>query len=156
MMGKRKRMELILWRHAEAEDAVGGDDMGRVLTKRGRKQAERVGEWLKPRLSDEWLVLASPAMRAVQTAKGLGMDFEEREALVPGASARAVLAEAGWPGRDRPVVIVGHQPTLGEAAAMLMGAADGLAIRKGAAWWFVYKNDEAMLRAVIDAEMLDR
>jgi len=36
-------MELILWRHAEAEDAVGGDDMARALTKHGRKQAERVG-----------------------------------------------------------------------------------------------------------------
>ena len=54
-------MELILWRHAEAEDAIGGDDMGRALSKRGRKQAERVGEWLAARLSDNWLVLSSPA-----------------------------------------------------------------------------------------------
>jgi phosphohistidine phosphatase len=149
-------MELILWRHAEAEDAVGGDDLGRALTKRGRKQAERVGEWLKPRLSDKWLVLASPAKRAVQTAKGLDMDFEERPSLVPGASAKAMLAEAGWPGRDRPVVVVGHQPTLGEAAARLLGVEEGLAIRKAAIWWFVYRNDVAMLRAVIDAEMLER
>ena len=29
-------MELILWRHAEAED--GGDDMKRELTKRGKRQ----------------------------------------------------------------------------------------------------------------------
>ena len=149
-------MELILWRHAEAEDAVGGDDMGRALTKRGRKQAERVGEWLKGRISDEWLVLASPAKRAVQTAKGLDMAFEERPALVPGAAAKVVLAEAGWPDRDRSVVIVGHQPTLGEAAAILLGVDDGLAIRKAAAWWFVHKNGGAMLRAVIDAEMLER
>jgi len=148
-------MELILWRHAEAEDAVAGDDLGRALTKRGRKQADRVGEWLKSRISDEWLVLASPAKRAVQTAKGLGMDFEEREALVPGAAAGTVLAEAGWPEGERPVVIVGHQPTLGEAAALLLGAAEGLSIRKGAAWWFVARGEEALLRAVIDAEALE-
>ncbi len=149
-------MELILWRHAEAEDAVGGDDLGRALTKRGRKQSERVGEWLRARISDEWLVLASPAKRAVQTAKGLDMEFEERNALVPGAAAQAVLAEAGWPDRERPVVIVGHQPTLGEAAALLLGAEEGLAIRKGAIWWFVHRDHGAMLRTVVDAEMLDR
>ncbi len=149
-------MELILWRHAEAEDAMGGDDLARALTKRGKKQAERVGAWLKERISDEWRVLASPARRAVQTAKGLHMAFEERPALAPGAAAKAVLAEAGWPDGDRPVVIVGHQPTLGEVAGILLGTGEGLAIRKAAAWWFVFRNDGAMLRAVVDAEMLER
>jgi len=148
-------MELILWRHAEAEDAVGGDDMGRALTKHGRKQAERVGEWLAKRLSDEWLVLSSPAKRAVQTAKGLERAFEERAALGPDAAPKAVLAEAGWPRSERPVVIVGHQPTLGEVAAALLGAEEGLAIRKGAAWWFTAKGGSVLLRAVVDAEVLE-
>ncbi|HEX7466215.1 MAG TPA: histidine phosphatase family protein, partial [Usitatibacter sp.] len=39
-------MELILWRHAEAEDAGGGGDLARSLTKRGRKQAAKMAEWL--------------------------------------------------------------------------------------------------------------
>ncbi len=147
-------MELILWRHAEAEDLAAGGDLARVLTKRGKKQAERVGEWLRERISDEWLVIASPAKRAVQTAKGLGMEFEERDALAPGASAAAILREAGWPHGKRPVVIVGHQPTLGEAAAKILGMHGDLAIRKAAAWWFVLKEDAVALRCVVDAELL--
>jgi len=149
-------MELILWRHAEAEDAAAGGDLDRALTRHGRKQAERMGEWLRAHLDDDWRVLASPARRAVQTAKGLGMDFEEREALAPGARADAVLREAGWPGAGRPVVIVGHQPTLGEAAARIIGARGGLAIRKGAIWWFAPKGGEALLRCVLDPDLLQR
>lgn len=149
-------MELILWRHAEAEDAVGGDDSGRALTKRGRKQAERMGAWLKARISDDWLVLSSPAKRAVQTAKGLDMRFEECPALGTGATAAAILAEAGWPDGKRLVVIVGHQPTLGEAAALLLGTRGEVAIRKGAVWWFAAKGGEAVLKAVLDPELLER
>lgn len=147
-------MDLILWRHAEAEDLAAGGDLARVLTKRGKKQAERVGEWFRERISDEWRVIASPARRAVQTAKGLGMEFEERDALAPGASAAAILREAGWPHGKRPVVIVGHQPTLGEAAARILGTPGEVSIRKGAAWWFTQKEGAVALRCVIDAELL--
>ncbi len=149
-------MELILWRHAEAEDGGAGGDMARALTKRGKKQAERMGEWLKPRLSDEWRVLSSPATRAVQTAKGLGIEFEEREALGPGASAAAILREAGWPDAKRSVVIVGHQPTLGEAAARILGVRGDVGIRKAAVWWFAARNGESALRCVIDPDLVDR
>ena len=51
-------MELILWRHAEAEDANAQGDFARALTKRGRKQAERIAGWLRPRLEGDWKVLA--------------------------------------------------------------------------------------------------
>ena len=53
------------------------------------------------------------------------------------------------------MVIVGHQPTLGEVAAALLGAEEGLAIRKGAAWWFAEKGGSVLLRAVVDAEVLE-
>lgn len=149
-------MELILWRHAEAEDAAVGGDAARALTKRGRKQAERMGEWLKPRLSDEWRILASPARRAVQTAKGLGLEFEEREALGTAASAASILREAGWPDGKRPVVVVGHQPTLGEVAARLLGTRADIAVRKGAIWWFAAKGGQAVLRCVLDPDLLER
>ncbi len=149
-------MELILWRHAEAEDGGAGGDLARALTKRGRKQAERMGEWLKPRLSEEWRVLSSPAKRAVQTAKGLGVDFEERDALGPGASPAAILHEAGWPQGKRSVLIVGHQPTLGEAAARILGVRGDVGIRKAAIWWFAAKDGQASLRCVIDPDLVDR
>ena len=37
-------MDLILWRHAEAE--VGSDDLARRLTVRGAKQARQMAAWL--------------------------------------------------------------------------------------------------------------
>jgi len=149
-------MELILWRHAEAEDDAAGGDMARALTRRGKKQAERMGEWLAARISDEWLVLSSPAKRAVQTAKGLAMRFEERDALAPGASAAAILREAGWPSGKRPVVIVGHQPTLGEAAAKILGVRGDVGIRKAALWWFAAKDATATLRCVLDPDLVEQ
>jgi phosphohistidine phosphatase len=47
-----------------------------------------------------------------------------------------VLAVAGWPDSREPVLVVGHQPTLGEVSALLL-AGDPLAwsMRKGAVWW---------------------
>ncbi|HSN21199.1 MAG TPA: histidine phosphatase family protein [Usitatibacter sp.] len=149
-------MDLILWRHAEAEDEAAGGDMARALTKRGRKQAERMGEWLRAHVSDDWRVVASPARRAVQTAKGLGLDFEEREALSPGASAADILREAGWPEGRHSVVVVGHQPALGEAAARILGVRGDLGLRKGAIFWFARKGPQTALRCVLDPELLER
>ena len=148
-------MELILWRHADAEDANGKDDNDRELTKKGRKQAERVAAWLSPRIDDDWRILVSPAKRALQTAKPLDRKFEVSEAIGTATSADELLAATGWPGGKRSVLVVGHQPTLGEVAARLLcGDEAGLAVRKGAAWWFVARDGgEAILRAVMDPEL---
>src|SRR5436190_8253506 len=106
-------MELILWRHAEAEDANSGGDLARRLTKKGRKQAERMAQWLDARLEGDWRIVSSPAKRALETVEPLGREFEVKESLSTSATARSVLREAGWPDGDR-VVVVGHQPTFGE------------------------------------------
>ena len=45
-------MDLILWRHAEAEP--GEPDLGRRLTAKGHKQAERMGEWWEDHCDDGW------------------------------------------------------------------------------------------------------
>ena len=63
-------MELILWRHADAED--GSPDMARRLTKKGRKQAEHVAEWLEKRLPNDYVLISSPAVRAREMAEVLG------------------------------------------------------------------------------------
>ena len=147
-------MDLILWRHADAEDANAGGDLARALTKRGRKQSERMGAWLRERIGEDWLVLSSPARRAVQTAQGLGLPFEERPALAPDASVAAVLREARWPDGERPVVVVGHQPTLGEVAAKLLGTREDVAFRKAAAWWFEDRGGRAVLKCVMDPDRL--
>jgi phosphohistidine phosphatase len=149
-------MELILWRHAEAEDPGPGGDFARELTKKGRKQAERMAAWLEPRLEGDWLLLSSPAARAMQTAAALGRDIDARPALDPSARAEAILREAGWPGGDR-VIVVGHQPTLGEVASILLGGPRGdVFVRKGAIWWFATRGGETMLKAVLGPDLADK
>jgi len=132
-------MDLILWRHAEAEP--GDPDLGRRLTSKGLKQAERMAAWLEPRLPDTTRILVSPAARSQQTALALGRKFKVVDEIAPGASAAAVLAAAGWPDGRETVLVVGHQPTLGEVAATLLtGGAAGWSLRKGAVWWLSNRN----------------
>jgi len=143
-------MDLILWRHAEAEDTVPDD--ARELTDRGRKQASRMADWLNPRLPPDIRVLASPAARTRQTAQALGREYDVVQALAPGASAGEVLAAAGWPDAAYPVLIVGHQPTLGQVAMRLLtGQAGDLTVKKGAIWWFQAREREGQMQVVLRA-----
>ena len=147
-------MELILWRHAEAED--GSPDSARKLTARGRRDAERVAKWLAKRLPGKPRVLASPARRAQETASVLARHFETHAALDVGAAPQAILDAAGWPRTDdRPVVIVGHQPSLGAAAMLaLTGKAAPLELGKGALVWLEARDGEILLRAAIAPDLL--
>jgi phosphohistidine phosphatase len=143
-------MELILWRHTEAEDAL--PDLTRELTGRGRKQAARMADWLNPRLPPDIRILVSPATRAVQTAQALGREYEQVPALAPGASAEDVLAAAGWPDAAYPVLIVGHQPTLGQVAMRLLaGQAGDLTIKKGGVWWFQSRDRRGQMQVELRA-----
>ncbi len=127
-------MDLILWRHAEAEP--GEPDLGRGLTAKGVKQAERVAAWLDGHLPDTCRILVSPADRAQQTALALKKKFKTVAELAPGASVATVLGVAGWPDAREPTLIVGHQPTLGEVAAFLLSGDEApWSVRKGAVWW---------------------
>jgi phosphohistidine phosphatase len=152
-------MELILWRHAEAEDPGPKGDFARNLTKKGRKQAERMADWLRPRLEGSWRVIASPAARAIQTVTPLGIDYEVVPGIDPTRSADDLLRAAGWPDGDK-VIAVGHNPTFGEVAARLVGGGEReVPFRKGAIWWFATRERagrmETVLKAVMAPEMLD-
>ncbi len=151
-------MELILWRHADAQDGPVDDE--RELTDKGRRQAARMAKWLRPRLEGKWKVLASPAARARQTADALGCPYETCLTLGPLETEDALLRVAGWPGGDCNVVVVGHQPTFGRVAARLLSGRHGhLTIKKGAAWWFSSRIDgedgrgETVLRAVLSPDL---
>jgi phosphohistidine phosphatase len=127
-------LDLILWRHAEAEP--GEPDMGRRLTAKGLKQAERMAAWLDQHLPDTCRVLVSPADRAQQTALALERKFKTLDDLAPGATVERVLAASGWPDSREAVLVVGHQPTLGEVAAYLLSGEPAYwSIKKGAVWW---------------------
>ncbi len=145
--------ELLLWRHADAED--GGPDSGRALSKKGLKQARQVALWLKPRLPDGCLILASPAKRAQQTATALELPYATDQRIGVHASAADIMAAAGWPRRKGAVLVVGHQPTLGRVAASLIaGEPADWAVRKGALWWFSSRTGAAILRAVVSPDLL--
>lgn len=149
-------MDLILWRHAQAEDGL--PDLGRALTPRGAKDAARVGAWLRERLPGGTVtVLCSPATRTRQTAEALGLDYRVVEALAPGATARAAIAAIGWPdGGVRTVIVVGHNPWIGEVAARLVSGTDGpWPFRKAGVWWLSSRDGgEVLVKAVTSPEML--
>ena len=132
-------MDLILWRHADAE--AGEPDLERRLTAKGQKQAERIGEWLDRRLPENCRILASPARRAQQTALALSRKFKTRDELAPDVVPESILGAAHWPDARAPVVVVGHQPTLGRVAALLLAGEDReWSIPKGALWWLSYRE----------------
>ena len=150
-------MDLVLWRHAEAED--GRDDHARRLTQKGSKQAERMAAWLDEHLPRNARIVVSPAVRAQQTAKPLERERSTNEAISPGADAAALLRACGWPNGSGTVVVVGHQPTLGSAAALaLTGKAVRWPIRKGAICWIASREGESAARvvAVLSPDLLPR
>lgn len=148
---------MILWRHAEAAD--GTPDHARKLTAKGVKQAEKIAAFLHRHLPDDARILASPAIRAQQTVAALTDRFTLVPTIAPGAPAQAVLQAARWPDAGGTVLIVGHQPTLGEVAAELLGGSDySLNIKKGALWWFSRRERDGSaqitLRLVISPDFL--
>jgi phosphohistidine phosphatase len=152
-------MELILWRHAEA--APGEPDSARPLTDAGRAQAALVARWLAPRLPRELRLVASPARRAQETARSIGRSFETDEGLAPGCDVTTVLRVAGWPDAQGAVLVVGHQPTLGELASRLLdGCRAAAEMGTGSVWWLRDRRrkggSEAALLLAIEPEILAR
>lgn len=148
-------MELILWRHAEAEDeGPGKPDAARQLTTRGRQQAQRTARWLARHLPAHTEIIVSPATRTQQTVEPLGRRFRTEKSIASGASPEAVLEAAGWPNAHHAVLIVGHQPTLGQVAALVLsGQVDCWTVGKGNVWWLASDDDGAWLRAVVPPEL---
>lgn len=151
-------MDLILWRHAEAvdhPDAVGGQpgdalDLARRLTPRGEKQAARMAAWLDRQLPEAARVWVSPAQRCEQTALALGRKYKLRDELLPDRDEQALLELVQWPSGKSPVVVIGHQPTLGRVVARLLHLSDAdCAMKKGAVWWLRERERNGQLQTVI-------
>jgi phosphohistidine phosphatase len=159
-------MDLILWRHADAGEPLADaqEDLQRRLSPKGEKQAARMADWLNRFLPESTRILVSPALRCQQTAQALGRKFQTRDALAPGGTTMELLTLARWPERREPVLIVGHQPTLGMTAALLMAGAQGTAeaageqaqhatpawsVRKGAVWWLRHRERNGVTEVVL-------
>jgi phosphohistidine phosphatase len=153
-------MDLILWRHAEAVlERPDLDDLERALTPKGERHALRMAEWLNQRLAASTRILVSPARRCQQTAKALDRHFKTVQALAPDADGQALLKAARWPDSSEPVLVIGHQPTLGHVASYLLSAQpEPWAIKKGAIWWLRNRDREGgapvVLQAVVGPEFL--
>ncbi|KQW35965.1 histidine phosphatase family protein [Rhizobacter sp. Root404] len=146
-------MDLILWRHAEAfELREETDDLARALTPKGERQAQRMGEWVNQRLAHSTRVLVSPALRCQQTAKALGRKFKTLAELGPDGNGEALLKAARWPDASEPVLIVGHQPTLGFVASYLLSdQPQNWTIKKGAVWWIRGRQREDRAQVILQA-----
>ena len=154
-------MDLLLWRHAEAEDGI--PDLKRKLTKRGEKQAQQMAEWLRQNAPKNLRILVSPAIRCQQTAQALGLPFETDKRLGTDCGVSDLLAAIGWPDggeKDtghKAVLVVGHQPTLGQTAALLLSGSEAdWTMKKGALWWFTNRTrqgeSQSVLKAVIPVD----
>lgn len=150
-------MDLLLWRHADAAD--GMPDLTRALTMKGMRQAERMAHWLDDHAPRELRVLVSPATRAQQTASAWTRKYDTCNELSTSATVADALAAAGWPEAGGAVMLVGHQPTLGRLASLLLrGEEEDLPFKKGALWWFQLREREGeqqvVLKTVMSADML--
>lgn len=148
-------MELILWRHADAE--MSEPDATRELTPKGRKQAQKMAEWLDSKLPSTCRILVSPATRAVQTAEALHRRFKILPDLEPGLGPQNILHAANWPHGKEPVLIIGHQPTLGQVAAKLIGGeVQYWDVRKAAVWWIAQHDSTSItyLKAVMTPDLV--
>ena len=144
-------MDLILWRHAEAiEPDLDEMDMHRRLTPRGEKQATRVAAWLDRQLPDGARVWVSPAKRTQQTAEALGRKFKTSELIRADASVEQLLELVQWPLGKGCVLVIGHQPTLGQVLANLLELqANDFPVKKGSLWWLRYRERETGDRTVV-------
>lgn len=148
-------MDLILWRHAEAEDWLLGDeqtgvDLDRSLTQRGEKQALRMAAWLDRQLPEGARILVSPARRCEQTALALGRKYKIKQELAPDTTAAQLLELVQWPIHKYPVLVIGHQPVLGQTISQLLGLKESeCAVKKGALWWLRNREREGQNQTVI-------
>lgn len=121
-------MRVHVCRHAEA--APGEPDELRELTAAGLAQARDLARQLDSSPARPTLVLASPLLRARQTATVIGDELDVPvlvdSRLAPGATVatrRAAVAEL-----DGPVATVGHQPDCSEIAKALTGRDPGFSV----------------------------
>ena len=149
-------MDLLLWRHAEAID--GTPDHARELSERGIRQARKMAQWIELARPRKLRMLVSPTVRTRQTASAFSSSFELVAALGPEGSVADLIAATDWPEGSGACLVVGHQPTLGRCAALLLAGEEAdWTIKKGALWWFSNRvrdgETQTVLRAVLPPEL---
>jgi phosphohistidine phosphatase len=117
-----------LWflRHGEAEPHDARPDPDRRLTERGETQSRAAGRALVALEVAFQLVLTSPRIRALDTARlacqELGSDFVVDDALSSEFAIDDALELATAAGDDKRVLFVGHDPDFTQVVFDLTGA----------------------------------
>lgn len=122
-------MRLYLVRHGIATDRLGPGitrDADRPLTDEGRAEMKIVAKGLSKLKVKADVVLASPLVRARETAEFLveefGCEFKLTDALAPPVTATNVFKSIGRYPEANQVFLVGHEPDMGMLAAQLLWA----------------------------------
>jgi phosphohistidine phosphatase len=136
-------VKLILVRHAEAVElgqAGAMTDYDRPLTEQGRKQAAALAAALKAKGIQPAAIVTSPLVRAIQTGEPLVADLTpDRQPVVTDRLAQGTLkpkklSKAVEEVGGEVLILVGHQPDIGEYAGWLLGSEEGsVAFEKSAA-----------------------
>lgn len=121
--------ELILLRHGTAKPSDGGPDRDRRLKDAGKRQARKIGAWMRKSGLAPDGVFSSPARRAIDTAgtalkaAALSTGLIRADEALYGASRESVIAALPGYGMagDR-IMLVGHNPWIEDVARHLAGA----------------------------------
>ena len=120
------------------------------MTSRGEKQAARMANWLDRQLPEGARIFVSPARRCEQTALALGRKYKIRNELAPDATVEQLLELVQWPTAKSPILVVGHQPMLGETIAHLLGLQESdCPVKKGALWWLRNRDRDGVDQTVV-------
>jgi phosphohistidine phosphatase len=80
----------------------------------------------------------------------LGRKYKIRAELGPDALSVQLLELVQWPVNKLPILVIGHQPVLGQTIAYLLGLQDNdCAVKKGAVWWLRTREREGGSQTVV-------
>jgi phosphohistidine phosphatase len=133
-------MKLIFVRHAEAVERTPDiPEEGRYLTPEGRTFFRKTARTMLDKGIKPDLILTSPLLRAVQTADILAETISyagplvATDELAPGFDMQALQKILETYPETRELVIVGHEPDLGDVIVSLLGLPGGFGFKKGTA-----------------------
>ena len=132
--------ELYLIRHGLAEERGDAwpDDTKRPLTEKGKERLAREARGLAHLGIAFDIVLTSPLVRTRQTAEIIAAGLDPKphvvaaESLAPGGTFQTVMADLEKHAKRERIALVGHEPSIGELAARLIGSRHPIEFKKGA------------------------
>lgn len=120
---------LLLLRHAKTEGfEPGRDDRARALVERGRSDAARIGAYMASHKLKPDRVIVSPAVRARETWQQMAQAMQPPPAVTTldqvyeATTDDIIAAILATPPDVRALLIVGHNPSLHEAALTLIAS----------------------------------